>query len=130
MLDWLKENIDKVVIAAGAIAILFWPTFKEMVSGVLKGDGSSPPKDPPASAIDTGCPICNPVACNPTEKGRSEWVVVVMDLANYAHRERLPDAVRLCHELCQELIAGQPENSPVAAAARVSGVACVKKEIR
>lgn len=110
MFDWLTSNIDKVLIAAGAVVVLFWPKVKELITA-----GKAATQVVPA---DGQCPLCFPVSSNPTDKDRPEWVVVTMEIEQFCASQRLTKAVRLCHELCNELVAGEAERPTAATVAK------------
>jgi hypothetical protein len=112
MFELIKSNLDKILLVTGAVVILFWPKIKEALAASKTST--------PSTGVDGQCPLCFPLSVNPTDKGRPEWTVVVMDLEGFCKSQRLSKAVKLCHELCNELVAGEPDKPTAASAANAA----------
>ena len=109
-MDFLKDNLQNIVLVAGACAILFLPQIKAGLA-LLKeqgtdtnGGGGSPP---PAPANPCACCCPEEEAVEPQPK--SEWVVEVMSVRAYCLQHRLLDGVTLCEDLIAVLVKGQPQ---------------------
>lgn len=114
MFELIKSNLDKILLVVGAVAVLFWPQIKAALDAAKAGGSTTPAEG------NGECPLCHPVSANPTDKGRPEWVVVTMDLEKFCTSQRLTKAVRLCHELCNELVSGEPDKPTPSAVAKAA----------
>lgn len=129
MIDFLKDNLQNIVLIVGACAILFLPQIKAGLA-LLKeqgndttGGGGSPP---PAPANPCGC--CCPEEEEVEPQPKSEWVVEVMSVRAYCLQHRLLDGVTLCEDLISVLVKGQPQKLDKGVEKAI--VMTTKKEVR
>jgi len=97
MIQWITENIDKLLIGLGAAVVLFWPQIKKQIAGIQGGEQ-------PKHHHDGCCCVPEPVQ----EKTRTEWVSDVMAVRTYVEKRKLPAAVEACDVLIHEIVSGRP----------------------
>ena len=105
MIQWITENIDKILIAIGASVVLFWPKIQAQIAALQSGGGDKPAENGQAHG---NCPCC----CVPEpvqEKTRTAWVSDVMAVRIYVDKRKLPDAVEACDTLIHEIVSGKPK---------------------
>ena len=108
--DLIKQNLDKILIGVGLLAILFWPKIKEALA---QAQGTAPP--PPANgqpappSNNNNCCCCDePVEPEYSEGDKSEWVVTTMQTRAYCLDRKLDEGVELCEKLVGVLVAAKP----------------------
>lgn len=105
ILDFIKNNLDKILIGIGLLAVLFWPKIKAAFSEASGGtdapaSGKQPSKD---------CCCCDePVEPEYSEGDKSEWVVTTMQTRAYCLDRKLDEGVQLCEKLIGVLVAAKP----------------------
>lgn len=102
MFDLIKQNLDKILIGAGLVAILFWPKIKEALSAQ---QNSTPSSGKPAH---DNCCCCDPTEPEHDDADKSQWVVRTMETRAYCVDHRLDEGVKLCEELVGVLVASKP----------------------
>ena len=106
ILDFIKNNLDKILIGIGLLAVLFWPKIKEALSEAQGGT------DAPASSggqSNKDCCCCDePVEPEYSEGDKSEWVVTTMQTRAYCLDRKLDEGVELCEKLVGVLVAAKP----------------------
>jgi hypothetical protein len=106
ILDFIKNNLDKILIGVGLLAVLFWPKIKAALSEAQGGT------DAPASSggkQDKDCCCCDePVEPEYSEGDKSEWVVTTMQTRAYCLDRKLDEGVELCEKLVGVLVAAKP----------------------
>lgn len=109
--DLIKNNLDKILIGVGLIAILFWPKIKAALSAASGGT------DAPASSggkSSKDCCCCDePEEPSYTEGDKSEWVVTTMQTRAYCLDRKLDEGVELCEKLISVLVAAKPAKKTV-----------------
>lgn len=106
MFDWIKENVDKILIGVGLLTVLFWPKIKDALS---QAQGTAPP--PPESgkpSQNNNCCCCEPAEPEHDDADKSQWVVRTMETRAYCVDHRLDEGVKLCEELVGVLVAAKP----------------------
>lgn len=104
MFDLIKQNLDKILIGCGLVAILFWPKIKEALAAQQNG---TPSNGKPAPSHDNCC-CCDPTEPDHDDADKSQWVVRTMETRAYCVDHRLDDGVKLCEELVGVLVASKP----------------------
>ena len=97
MIEWLTQNIDKLLIGLGTAVVLFWPQIKKQLAALQGGEQTKHHHD--------GC-CCVPEPVQ--EKTRTEWVSDVMAVRTYVEKRKLPAAVEACDVLIHEIVSGRP----------------------
>lgn len=110
ILDFIKNNLDKILIGIGLLAVVFWPKIKEALE---QAQGTAPAPPPPAngkpSQSNNCCCHCEPDEPEYDEEAdKSEWVVTTMKTRAYCVDHRLDDGVKLCEQLVAVLVAAKP----------------------
>ena len=110
ILDFIKNNLDKILIGIGLLAVVFWPKIKEALD---QAQGTAPAPPPPAngkpSQSNNCCCQCEPDEPEYDEEAdKSEWVVTTMKTRAYCVDHRLEDGVKLCEQLVAVLVAAKP----------------------
>ena len=105
ILDFIKNNLDKILIGIGLLAVLFWPKIKAAISEAQGGtEAPSSGKQP-----STDCCCCDePVEPEYSEGDKSEWVVTTMQTRAYCLDRKLDEGVQLCEKLIGVLVAAKP----------------------
>ena len=122
MFDFIKDNLQNIVLVIGAVAILFWPQVSAAIKAA-RGNGETPSTVPPANNNHSGCNCCCPEEPPHDDAPKSEWVVRQMEIRAYCLEHRLTEGVELSEKLCAVLVASRPDKPEKA-------VVMVKKETR
>ena len=113
MFDLIKQNLDKILIGVGLLAVLFWPKIKEALEQA-QGETPPPPVDGKPSPSHNCCNCCDdPTEPDYEESDKSEWVVTTMKTRAYCVDHRLSEGVELCEKLVGVLVAAKPEKKTV-----------------
>ena len=107
ILDFIKNNLDKILIGIGLLAVVFWPKIKAALSEAQGGTEA-----PVASGgkQDKDCCCCEePVEPEyDSETDKSQWVVTTMQTRAYCLDRKLDEGVELCEKLVGVLVAAKP----------------------
>ena len=120
MFDFLKDNLQNIVLVVGAVAILFWPQVSAAIKGA-RGKDETPSTEP--SNQPSKCNCCCPEEPYHDDAPKSDWVVRTMEIRAYCLDHRLTDGVDLCEKLVSVLVASKPDKPEKA-------IVMVKKETR
>ena len=105
ILDFIKNNLDKILIGIGLLAVVFWPKIKAALAEAQGGGTETPATKPPQQ----NCCHCEPDEPEYDEEAdKSEWVVTTMKTRAYCVDHRLDDGVKLCEQLVAVLVAAKP----------------------
>ena len=103
ILDFIKSNLDKILIGIGLLAVLFWPKIK---AALAEAQGGTPPATKPPQQ---NCCHCEPDEPEYDEEAdKSVWVVRTMETRAYCVDHRLEEGVQLCEKLVAVLGAAKP----------------------
>ena len=106
ILDFIKNNLDKILIGIGLLAVVFWPKIKEALANTGAGTESAPS---PNGQPSKDCCCCEePVEPEYSEGDKSEWVVTTMQTRAYCLDRKLDEGVELCEKLVGVLVAAKP----------------------
>ena len=126
VLDFIKDNLQNIVLIVGAVAILFWPQVSAAIKSARGEGGGTDTPPTPAPPASNGCHCCCPEEPEiDTELPKSDWVVETMRIRTYCLTHKLTEGVRLSEELITVLVAGKPDVEKVNKA-----VVVTKKEVR
>ena len=107
ILDFIKNNLDKILIGIGLLAVIFWPKIKAALSEVQ--GGTDAPASSPSKQPNGNCCCCEPdEPAYDEEADKSEWVVSTMRTRAYCVDHRLEEGVKLCEQLVGVLVAAKP----------------------
>ena len=101
--ELIKQNLDKILILIGILAVVFFPKIKEALAAQ---NGSSTNSKPQSSSKDCCC--CDPAEPDHDDADKSQWVVRTMETRAYCVDHRLDEGVKLCEELVGVLVASKP----------------------
>ena len=107
ILDFIKNNLDKILIGIGLLAVVFWPKIKEALANTGAGTESAPS---PSKQPSKDCCCCDEPQ-EPeydAESDKSEWVVTTMQTRAYCLDRKLDEGVELCEKLVGVLVAAKP----------------------
>lgn len=121
-MDFLKNNLQNILLVAGGLAVLFWPQFSALIKQQLNKEPEPEQSGGKTSPVDNNC-CCCPTETPIDDVPKSEWVVRAMEVRSYCLEHRLGEGVKLCEELVSVLVADKPDTPEKA-------VVVVKKEIR
>jgi hypothetical protein len=111
--DLIKQNLDKILIGVGLLAILFWPKIKEALA-VAQGEAPPPPANGQPAAPSNNCCCCDdPTEPDYEEADKSTWVISTMKTRAYCVDHRLDEGVELCEKLVNVLVAAKPAKKTV-----------------
>lgn len=106
MFDWIKDNVDKILIGVGLLTVLFWPKIKDALA---QAQGTAPPPPESGKPSQNGnCCCCEPEEPEYQETDKSEWVVTTMKTRAYCVDHRLDEGVKLCEDLVGVLVSAKP----------------------
>lgn len=109
--ELIKQNLDKILILIGILAVVFFPKIKEALANTGAGTESAPS---PNSQSKKDCCCCDePTEPDYEESDKSEWVVTTMKTRAYCVDHRLSEGVELCEKLVGVLVAAKPEKKTV-----------------
>ena len=104
--DLIKNNLDKILIGFGLLAVLFWPKIKEALANTGAGTESAPSSGGKSSK---DCCCCDePEEPSYSEGDKSEWVVTTMQTRAYCLDRKLDEGVELCEKLVGVLVSAKP----------------------
>ena len=104
--DLIKQNLDKILIAIGLLAVVFFPKIKEAFSTMGAGTESAPSSGGKSSK---DCCCCDePEEPEYSEGDKSEWVVTTMKTRAYCLDRKLDEGVELCEKLVGVLVSAKP----------------------
>jgi hypothetical protein len=100
MIQMVMQHLDKILVIAGAMTVLFWPKIKAAISA-----GGT--KAPSCQTACQTCPYCTPPK---PEEPVSTWVNRQLEVRDYCERRGLKEAVKSCDAVITEMISGEPTN--------------------
>ena len=104
--DWIKNNVDKILIGVGLITVLFWPKVKD---GLALLQDSAPP--PASGKPSSNCCACPPEEPEHDDASKEHWVVRTMEIRAYCLDHKLDDGTKLCEDLIAVLVAAKPKKT-------------------
>lgn len=105
ILDFIKNNLDKLLIGIGLLAVVFWPKIKAALADAQGGTEAPSSTDKPAQH---NCCCNEPDEPDYEEADKSEWVVTTMKTRAYCVDHRLDEGVELCEKLVGVLVSAKP----------------------